>query len=497
MTEQQYNQICIACDQILMEPVASFERVAIPWLHVLNEHPVNLGSYAPVFGLRPKDRFIKIKSFARIIFDILNNVKTPQGWHSTRETDSPIDVLFISHLVNVSHIGRDDDFYFGSLAESLIKAGLSAGILLHDSTGKSIQNISGRWSEQSAPRFIFNRSMSYSSELEIWQKLSYQARSLVKSIKNHRKNKFLGRVLRYAASQAMSSRAIRTLRFSLQLIRLIEVLKPRVLVVTYEGHAWERLAFYSARRVNQNIRCIGYQHTILFPRQHAISRCLGEKYDPNLIMTAGDITRSKLIKSIKYVQAVKTLGVHRYSSQNTCVLTKLENRQCISCLVLPDGTIEESIRLIKFTLDSAKILREIKFIIRLHPILSVNDIKKFDSALIQLPQNVEFSSADLDIDFSRSRWSLYRGSSAAIYGVGFGIRPFYISLPDELSIDPLYNLDKWKITIRAASELAVAINKDKQSNNDDLIREYALGREYCSKYFQKIDAEVLLQECRY
>ena len=40
MNEQQYRQLCKACDRVLMEQVSTIERIAISWLHVIREHPM-------------------------------------------------------------------------------------------------------------------------------------------------------------------------------------------------------------------------------------------------------------------------------------------------------------------------------------------------------------------------------------------------------------------------------------------------------------------------
>lgn len=50
------------------------------------------------------------------------------------------------------------------------------------------------------------------------------------------------------------------------------------------------MAFHAARAINPEVQCIGYQHTVLFPRTHALKRPLGASFDPDAILTIGHVT---------------------------------------------------------------------------------------------------------------------------------------------------------------------------------------------------------------
>ena len=49
MNEKQYRQVCEACDSVLLSPNANIETTAIPWLHVIREHPFILEQYKNLF----------------------------------------------------------------------------------------------------------------------------------------------------------------------------------------------------------------------------------------------------------------------------------------------------------------------------------------------------------------------------------------------------------------------------------------------------------------
>ena len=64
INKKQYIELCEACNKILLLPDTKNERVAIPWLHVIREHPIILTRYNHLFL---PERSLK-KIFGQIIF---------------------------------------------------------------------------------------------------------------------------------------------------------------------------------------------------------------------------------------------------------------------------------------------------------------------------------------------------------------------------------------------------------------------------------------------
>lgn len=295
----------------------------------------------------------------------------------------------------------------------------------------------------------------------------------------------------FAERHAKTTSSIITLGLYFQIKRLVETLQPSSIIVTYEGHAWERLAFAAARDVNPSIRCIGYQHAILFPRQHAIKRLLSPHFDPDVILTAGDVTRDILRKAIpdSSIQ-IKTCGTHRFRYHDTNSLLNKTQLEMAQCLVLPDGNMSECVKIFDFIFKAAILAPNLKFIIRTHPLITYEKIAKDIRRFRKPPKNIEISTRGIEEDFARCRWAIYRGSSAAIYAVVAGLRPFYIAEKDELSIDPLYSLKGWRLITNTPEDFARKIESDMKSNLKNLELEWSIARKFCLNYFQQIDVNV-------
>jgi hypothetical protein len=487
LNEEQYRVLCETCDSALLAPDSAVERAAISWLHVVNEHPVSLAKYRGVFDNCPPDTLIAIKSAASTALRAKKTIRSLSGWHASSNISETTDVLFVSHILNEGQLGAKEDFYFGSLPETAMDLGLSCAVVLHDHTGSDLQTIAEKWPAKSAPRIIFDSTLPWREEWSIRRRLKCQSGQLA-SLANKSETTLQRLILQHASRQAMSSTSIATLRFYEQLTRLAQRLRPKAIVVTYEGHAWERLAFAAARKAAPNVRCIGYQHTILFPRQHAIKRRLGAFFDPNVVLTAGKVARDILREAsqLDSVQ-IEVVGTHRFETPRYGLFERILRKESLSCLVIPDGTLSECLIIFDFVVDAAILAPALHFVIRMHPVLDFDAVAAANPRLKTLPANVEISTSPISADFERCRWALYRGSSAAIHAVIAGLRPFYISCPNELRIDPLYQLSEWRKIVASPSEFVEKAQLDLDSAPDVLSAEWTGAREYCQRYFQQVD----------
>lgn len=482
MNEEQYQQVCEVCDRLLADSDSTLERIAIPWLHVLNEHPSNLSMYEHLFysGNRSfrwhinlmKDLLFSARALMSSAF-LIRQPALPQK----------IDVLIISHLLNPSQLGAHD-FYFGRLPEALAAEGLHTLVALRNQMEAHRYRYFAKdlWPPEMAPRYVLPQILGIFKEFKLKLRLLKEATRLKRAALNA-PTTFDMRVHKTAAKQAVGQSAIATLRLYYQIQEMVKNLQPTSIVVTYEGHSWERIVFAAARSANPRIRCIGYHHAILFPRQHAIGMALGYPYDPDLICTAGHVTR-KILESNPGICKIPliTIGTHRRESLE--IAPPKNSNFSTTCLVIPDGTLRECLLLFDFVLSAATMLPNITFILRLHPVVSLATVINKDKRLRLLPENVKISYETLDKDFTKCRWALYRGSGAAIYAASAGLRPLYFKPPKEiLSIDPLYGLKTWRRTVENINDLKSAFNSDLHCSFEKMKQEWLHAIEHTNQYY--------------
>lgn len=503
MNEKQYREICDVCDQILKAPDSTIERVAISWLHVVREHPVFLENYSGLFnsGDRTVTYLKKLKpwfrNWAGWIRQFGRAFRSNEGQSfGTQNVPSGVDVLFVSHLLNTSHAGQEHDFYFGDIPSYLSKHKHSALIVLINHTGDTAVSLAEKWKDSLIPRVILPGTFRLLEELSLFKRLKKESQQLRLSAKRKPPG-LLKRALTMASSEALSGSTHANLRVAIHIGHLVAKLKPKAIVITHEGHAWERVVFAITRNISPDLMCIGYQHAALFRMQHAIRRKLSSKYNPSLIMTSGNISYSQLMRT-KDLDGipVTVLGSNRIYNKivETDSVTETgekNNFGKITCLVLPEGIVSECHLLFEYSLACANEYPNIQFIWRLHPVVEYKSLISKNKKLRRLPNNIIFSTKSFDEDIASSRLAIYRGSTAIIQAVSAGVRPVYLQLPGEMTIDPLYELNEWRATVKSVEDFKNMIN-DVNEETRLYKQEREGAKKYCDNFFLPINHQIMI-----
>src|SRR5207253_1683821 len=153
------------------------------------------------------------------------------------------------------------------------------------------------------------------------------------------------------------------------------------------------------------------------------------------------------------------------------------------CIVIPDGLESECLILFDFALNAARDIPDIRFCLRMHPVLPFAKLARHHPHLKALPRNVYVSDrADIAADFADSAWALYRGSSAIVHGVLMGVRPMYLERPNELSIDPLFAMKGWRQRVDNVAAFRVLLSKDRAAAAPGRQAEWEAARDFCDRY---------------
>jgi hypothetical protein len=400
-------------------------------------------------------------------------------------------VVIVSGLVSADHLETTTDFYFGDLQAMLAERRLSSLLVLRNLSGRRTETLRER-ARREGPcgRMVLPDVETLSDELDLIRRCLKTRRQL-RSMEPAATTALDRIVAREAGNRAVSSVVIENLRLHGQVARLCQQTRPSVVMTLYEGHAVERCIWHAARTSTRPVLCVGYQHTVLRRHAHAIKRSLGTKrpYDPDLILTVGDVTREVLEKSPGLgAVGLATFGTHR---RHGAAAAEVRD-PTPDCLVLPEGLEAESMHLFGFALECARRRPDVRFIFRTHPILPFETIvPKLDGGRA-LPSNVEISrNAAIEDDFKRSGHLLYRGSSTAIYGILAGLKAFYLGKPGEMEIDPLWELPLWREHVYSVDEWQAAYGSDQGRRRSERMREWSDARAFCERYAQPVRQEAV------
>jgi hypothetical protein len=487
MTEAEYADLTAACDELLSGSALTTERVAISWLHVLSEHPNNLEKYRYAFKAASVAAILKrtLWHALGVAESMFRALWQPEKGSIANLSTFPkeVDVLFISHLVSLSTTADSPDFYYGNLPEELEKRGESSLVALINHVPIKEKLLHYRLNRCGlASRVVLSRWSTLRQELHRWHRTRGAAAALRLEAIKAGKTPFQRRVALEAARYSTTRATITSLRLHDAVRELCNRFRPRIVVVTWEGHAWERLAFHAARCIDPNVRCIGYQHTVLLPRTHALKKSLGQNYDPDAILTVGEVNRNILASA----PSLQSTPVMVYGSHRRRELSDIT--RCIGssgrCIVIPEGLESECIILLNFVLSAAVRIPDLEFIIRMHPVIPFARFARRHPRFRKLPENVRLSDhGDIQEDFSRCDWAIYRGSSAAILAVLAGVRPVYVERPEELPLDPLFALSSWRQKISSVEDFSILVATDRATSIDYKCRQREVAKIFCTEYF--------------
>ncbi len=504
MNQEQYDKLSKACDCILLQSSTPFEIVANPLLHVLTEIPSQIERHTDLFKHDNTPNSVVDIAFCRKSYHILKkiiktlttSIKYGYSEHIliqdflSKHNYKP-DVVLVSWLVNIDHLNEEDDFYMGNMQTILAEYGFSSILVLRNQSGRPSSMLLKK-SLKSGPcaRLLLPDVCFFTNELFfIYQYL--MATDKLKEIAESFNFAFIYKLAQLACAMPGIIEWVKNFRLHFQMLQLFRQISPKMIITLYEGHAWERCVYHASRKSFKNIFCVGYSHTVLRKRAHAMRRNLQKSYNPDLILTIGEITQQSLTKSpLLENTPVFCLGTFRKSTQSTLPEKPTLNK---TFLVLPEGIEQECVFLFEFAIKCANLMPKCRFIFRTHPLLPFRKlntkIKNYHPDIHNISISKEKS---INEDFKRSGFLLYRGSSTIIYSILFGLKPFYVSAPHEkMSIDPLYELNVWRENVRTVEEVN-KIYKDCISNlNDKLIEEWAIARAFCHKYVKPINKKIL------
>ena len=416
---------------------------------ILNTHPLNLEKY---FIFRSKNyNFI---FFLRLFIESVKNFFIIfarlfyKNYYHSFNTNKNVDIIFFSHLVNSGHLNNNKDFYFGNLPKLLEKKSIT--VLNNETELTNFQLIKKYKNKKSI--IILSKYIGFINVLIILRLVFSSIVYLFKQVKNFKTNE-KNLFFKNLTLSLLNQSTFKNIRFSFQIKKILQTHSPKKILFTFEGHCYEKIIMDTVKSFNKNIECIAYQHSIIFPNQPSLLSPNDISLQPDKILTSG-LKGKNILKSTYKKSQIYIIGNPRHEKQSINL-----NRKKNICLLIPDGTIDETKKMIELIpKDNYLKNSNIEFIVRFHPGVS-------DYFVSNNNPNIKFSKNTLLEDIRKSSWAVYRGSGAIVHCLAHGIRPIYYSYKkNDLLIDPIHELKKFKKKIYTFKELNKIIKIDIKSN---------------------------------
>ncbi len=478
ITETEYDQLCSVCDALLKKNSSSPARMSNGWLNVIREHPIFLQLYTSLFKKQSLTIFKLTLVKKMFIYVLISSAKLLLAFyrrHILNEKmiipSDKVDSIFVTHLLNEGSLNNSQDFYFFNLPHKWKELYKSSALVYINHSSRSVNYYQKAWKNEPIERIVLPKYSSINNEIRIRFQL---IKEMIRLLREKVHSNFEKKIKYQAAIESISSASHSNLRFAYQTQAIIKQIRANYLFTTFEGHPWEKLMYSFSRKANPLIQCIGYQHALIFKKQHAIKGNYGANYLPDYVLCSGEDAQKKLIKSnFLSPEKLRLFGTNRVDLTERD-LTKIKSEQANVFLFLPEGHLIECLPLIDLAMQLADSYPKLELIFRLHPILSLEKVFKKRPQLKKTRKNLIISKELLEADFSRAKFAIYRGSTTIIKAIQYGLIPIYYGQKNEISIDPLYKFKKIKDDISKAEDIPNILSKSSEiqfENQKELVKQ--------------------------
>ncbi len=269
--------------------------------------------------------------------------------------------------------------------------------------------------------------------------------------------------------------------------------------MTYEGNHWERMFVMGLKEVNPSIEIVGYQHAAI-PQSAAgtFISCkeVGIIPHPDRIITTGKKITEILHKNSCFPKdRIQSGCALRYQYLYDLIkfpIKKISRETYTILVILGDA---DSSQLLLYAIKQAKLLNNVNFIIRTHPIMPLEQLLSVSGvASKDLPENMLTSnSVHVKSDIERCNTVLYWSSTVALEALMMGKSLICFDRGDVLSFDPMSLIDfddlKWDVeeNISIVGIIDDIINMD----YNDLVIKVDKGRRHIMEYFSEQSKETM------
>ena len=397
------------------------------------------------------------------------------NYYEKKISHNNYDYIIVSHKIDLKIYNFKNDFYYGNLIDYLInKKNKKVCIVLFNQTLISTKKLFELKIKKSKVDIILlNNKINLLLDLKVIFKIFKTLISFLLS--TFHKNYFYKMTI---LSSLFDEETFNNIRIYNQ-FKLINNLKSNNVILTYEGHSYERAIIRSFKDFSPNTKIFAYCHSVLYPSLYSLYNSYGFKNDPDQILLGSKNLLKLFLKKSKYNKKYTSFDVLGSKKANIIKIPKNTSKKNI--LIIPDGTNHDIDRHYFFAIKLANYYKNYSFTINLHP----HSYKKFNLIKFnQINKNLNIKIGLLEDCLKKNYYVIFSSSSAIIQSINHGLLPIYYDYKKlyEFDNNPFKTLWKKNLTIRSVGDL------------DNLLSNYKLPRNIKKNsinYFDKFNFSIL------
>lgn len=428
-----------------------------------------------IYHYKQKSFFVLIKNIFFFLLRRFRSLFFNLNHYRKNINNSNYDYIIVSHKIDLKIYDFKNDFYYGKLIDYLVnEKNKKVCVVLFNQTlisTKKLYNL--KINKSKADVILLNNKVNFFLDLKVIFKIFHILISfLLATLQKHHSYKML------ILSSLFDEETFSNIRIYNQ-FKLISKLKSKNIILTYEGHSYERAIIRSFKNFSPKTKIFAYCHSVLYPSLYALYNSYGYKNDPDVILLGSKNLLNKFLKKSKYNK--KYLSFNILGSKKAGILNFSKNKSKNNILIIPDGTDYDIDKHYQFAIKLANFYRNYSFTINLHP----NSYKKFNLIKFnQISKNLNIKLGSLEDCLKKNYYVIFSSSSAVIQCINHGLLPIYYDYKKlyEFNENPFKALWKKNLTVRSVNDL----NK--------LLLDYKLPSEIkkCSlNYYNKFNFSIL------
>lgn len=385
-------------------------------------------------------------------------------------------------------LGEYKDAYFGVLPQYLTKKGIKLIIL-----AEVLKNFND----------VIHRILNYNELLIIPQEyfigyfdyiniliLTYQRKIKIKN-----KILFNGEDVTYLIESQLKKDSVeieKNLQYYYYIKGLSKQIDINIFTYTFENHSWEKVSILALRKYSPVAKIFGYQHAQV--PKYLLNFFPGETERdiipmPNKIITTGKETKKILETYGNYNPDIIKEGCalrHQYLYEMEKIIKKNRSYN----ILVPLGMLDDSVKLINFLNKSPINMSKYNLILRCHPIVNFETIKK---RLYFNPEEKFIVSriANIKEDLRSADIVIYTGTTVCIEALMMGIPVIHIDLEEPITIDPLFRMNDLKWVATKEEELPMIIEYINALGGSELLELQDKARKTIQDYLSEVNEDKL------
>ncbi len=261
--------------------------------------------------------------------------------------------------------------------------------------------------------------------------------------------------------------------------------------MTYENNPWEKMSIIAIREKSPRTEIIGYQHAVI--PQAAANMFISPKEIgfipmPDRVLTTGE-EPLRIMEEYGAIKGGEPACALRYEYLNK---VSQSSRLHSGNILLALGGIVEVYEMVNYVLSQLKDDPRFHVIIRPHPVLPIDRLKRKLKYNIRKISNLEISKGiSVQKDIERSDIVIYWGSTLALEALSMGKPVIHFNNGFILSYDPLFRFSRFKWVVSTNNSLSKVLEEIKNLSDEEFYKRQREARNYLRKYFYPVTDERL------